>query len=201
MPVKLNRTLPLARKAMLGAMAGISVLSLGLAQANAEAVLSQVSGEVMVNAGNGFKTAGAATKLRLGDQVLVSPGGAAHVTLENGCAIPVSPGDIVTIAEEMACDMPGAKGNGFAVHSQAAIGAGAGVGSAGAGAGVGAAGAGAGVAGAGAGVAGAAGGAIVAGGVGATAAVVAAGVGVAAAVGVAVTGSQGGTKDDKPTSP
>ncbi|MDX2156953.1 MAG: hypothetical protein SFW09_10645 [Hyphomicrobiaceae bacterium] len=74
------------------------------------ATLAGMQGEVLVNAGLGFKRATDATVLNSGDQVVVSPGGAVQISYGENCAVSVPVGAIYRVAEKPPCTANGNDG-------------------------------------------------------------------------------------------
>src|ERR1051326_6514442 len=79
-----------------GTMRGLlTALSIGCllvaGSAASAATIAPVKGDVSVNQGQGFKKLNAGFEARVGDAVMVSPGGSAKVSYDVGCAITASP--------------------------------------------------------------------------------------------------------------
>lgn len=172
-------------------------LMLGITPAHA-ALLQDVTGNVVVNRGEGFEPVKGSVELAPGDQVVVGPGGTATLSYGGGCNVPIGVETVAAVAATAPCPAPKpGEPAGKQVLTQAANPGGA-AGSAGGAAGeAGAAGGAAGEAGAAGGAAGEAGaaggvageaGAAGAGGLGGLGGLGTAGVvaGVAGAVGIAV---------------
>ena len=82
----------------------VAVASLIVASSTAQATMVQpVSGQVMINQGQGYKTIKNPIELKTGDQVIVNPGGFAKVNYTDGCSIPVQPGAVATIGAQSPC--------------------------------------------------------------------------------------------------
>lgn len=205
-----------------GCAVALSVL-LGTMPAHA-ALLQNVTGNVVVNRGEGFEPVKGSVELVPGDQVVVGPGGTATLSYGGGCNVPVGVETVAAVAATAPCAAPkpgdpvgkqvltqaanpgaaaGEPAGGGGAGGAGAGGAGGGAaGEAGAGGAAGEAGAGgaageAGAGGAGAGGAGAAGGL---GGLGTlgTVGVVA---GVAGAVGIAAAVASNSSSSNKSASP
>ena len=58
---------------------------------------------VSVNQGQGFKKLDSAFEAKVGDAVMVSPGGSAKVSYADGCAIALKPGAVMVIADLSPC--------------------------------------------------------------------------------------------------
>lgn len=67
------------------------------------ATIEPVNGDVSVNQGQGFKKLDSAFEAKVGDAVMVSPGGAAKVSYADGCAIALKPGAVMVIAALSPC--------------------------------------------------------------------------------------------------
>lgn len=67
------------------------------------ATIQPVNGDVSVNQGQGFKKLDAAFEAKVGDAVMVSPGGSAKVSYADGCAIALKPGAVMVITELSPC--------------------------------------------------------------------------------------------------
>lgn len=67
------------------------------------ATIEPVNGDVSVNQGQGFKKLDAAFEAKVGDAVMVSPGGSAKVSYADGCAIALKPGAVMVIAALSPC--------------------------------------------------------------------------------------------------
>jgi len=91
-----------------GTMRGLlTALSIGCllvaGSAASAATIAPVKGDVSVNQGQGFKKLNAAFEAKVGDAVMVSPGGSAKVSYADGCAIEVKPGAVMVIAALSPC--------------------------------------------------------------------------------------------------
>src|SRR5690242_10169501 len=60
-------------------------------------------GDLSISQGQGFKPIHNSTSARVGDMVMVGPGGAATVTYDDGCKVNVQPGAVTTIAPLSPC--------------------------------------------------------------------------------------------------
>ncbi len=69
----------------------------------AGASLQSISGEILVNKGEGYSMAQAPIPLGAGDSIIANPGGSAKVVYGDGCEVKVQPGDVVTVASETPC--------------------------------------------------------------------------------------------------
>lgn len=67
------------------------------------ATIAPVKGDVSVNQGQGFKKLDAAFEAKVGDAVMVSPGGSAKVSYADGCTIELKPGAVMVIAALSPC--------------------------------------------------------------------------------------------------
>jgi hypothetical protein len=81
----------------------VAVLSLpAFAQPNAAALLTQISGGVLVDAGEGFTAVSGDVRLKLGDRVMVTKGGEAVLSYGGDCSFPLQAPSMTTI-EPTAC--------------------------------------------------------------------------------------------------
>jgi hypothetical protein len=67
------------------------------------AVVEPGQGNLSINQGHGFKPVKKPINARVGDSVMVGPGGAATVTYDDGCKVNVEPGAVTTIARLSPC--------------------------------------------------------------------------------------------------
>ena len=68
------------------------------------ATLEPVQGELLINHGKGFeKVLASKIEAKVGDSVMVNPGGIAKVTYADGCQANVKPGTVMTIARLSPC--------------------------------------------------------------------------------------------------
>ncbi len=90
------------KKFMLTAVAVVAMTSVSFAAGVAQ--LSDVKGKVLVNLGEGFVAASAATVLTPGAQIMVGEDSAAVISyLGSDCKVEVSPASITTVAEAAPC--------------------------------------------------------------------------------------------------
>ena len=96
----------------------LGVLSIGCAMLVASpswaVVIEPGLGDLSINRGLGFKAITSRVNAKVGDSVMVGPGGAATVTYDDGCKINVQPGAVTTIAPLSPC----ASGSNAAVTNQ-----------------------------------------------------------------------------------
>lgn len=164
------------------AIAALAILVLGMAPVQA-AVLQGISGQVVVNRGDGFESAMENTEVLPGDQVVVAPGATAILAYGGGCSVPVPAESVVEVAPKAPCPAaPPNSNGGWQMLTQAAPGPGGAV----AGGGTAAGGAAGGAAAGGAAGGGAAAGGAGLGGLGVGTVAVAAGVAGAAGITAAV---------------
>lgn len=90
--------------AHLGAVAAMTLLVVGTVAHSA--TLTNASGPVLVNAGNGFKPATNLQNLPVGSQVMAQPGGQATVSY-GLCEIEVGPGKVHSVRETAPCSVKG----------------------------------------------------------------------------------------------
>ena len=67
------------------------------------ATIQPVKGDVSVNQGQGFKKLDSAFEAKVGDAVMVSPGGSAKVSYADGCAVELKPGAVLVIPTLSPC--------------------------------------------------------------------------------------------------
>jgi hypothetical protein len=83
-------------------MAGALAIS-SSASIAATAHLASHDGKVLVNSGEGFKSASGFSQLNAGDRVFVGPESSALIAYENGCSVEVPAGSVVSIAKNSPC--------------------------------------------------------------------------------------------------
>ena len=66
-------------------------------------VVEPGSGNLSINQGKGFKPVKYSMNAKVGDAVMVGPGGSATVVYEDGCKVSVQPGTVTTIAPLSPC--------------------------------------------------------------------------------------------------
>jgi hypothetical protein len=67
------------------------------------ATLEPVQGDLWINHGKGFEKVNSRMEAKVGDSVMVNPGGIAKVTYGDGCQANVKPGAVMTIAPLSPC--------------------------------------------------------------------------------------------------
>jgi hypothetical protein len=67
------------------------------------ATVNPSQGNVLINRGKGFSEIKRPTKLRVGNSVMVGPGGSAVIAYSDGCTVNVDPGTIKTVAQLSPC--------------------------------------------------------------------------------------------------
>jgi hypothetical protein len=67
------------------------------------ATLEPVQGDLWINHGKGFEKVDKRLEAKVGDSVMVSPGGIGKVTYADGCQANVKPGTVTTIAPLSPC--------------------------------------------------------------------------------------------------
>jgi len=67
------------------------------------AKLDAIQGQVLINHGEGFRPAAAATEAREGDLVMANPGGSAKLVYPGGCVTEIKPGRVVTVGDGSHC--------------------------------------------------------------------------------------------------
>jgi len=81
----------------------IAILSVFLCAAVSAATVELVSGDVLINRGNGFQHVRGTSEVKVGDSVMARPEGSARVIYDDTCWVPVKPGHVVVIALEPPC--------------------------------------------------------------------------------------------------
>jgi hypothetical protein len=71
--------------------------------ASLAATVNAVSGQVLVNKGDGYQQVAGATEANPGDTVVVNPGGSGSIVYPDGCVVQVQPGTVATIAPSSPC--------------------------------------------------------------------------------------------------
>ena len=75
-----------------------------LANTAAQATMVQpITGEVMINQGQGYQTIKNPIEAKAGDRVIVNPGEYAKVKYSDGCNIPIQPGAVAIIGAQSPC--------------------------------------------------------------------------------------------------
>jgi hypothetical protein len=85
----------------LASIAFISGVSFSLA--SFAATVDSIQGSLAINRGKGFQRVTGPVQAKVGDSVMVSPGGSAQVSYPDGCAVNVTPGAVVTIGAQSPC--------------------------------------------------------------------------------------------------
>jgi hypothetical protein len=68
------------------------------------ATLEPIQGDLLINHGKGFeKVLASKIEVKVGDSVMVSPGGIAKITYADGCQANVKPGAVMTITKLSPC--------------------------------------------------------------------------------------------------
>ena len=67
------------------------------------AVVQPVQGTLSLNQGQGFSPINGAINAKVGDSLMVAPGGSATVVYEDGCKVDIRPGAVTTIAPLSPC--------------------------------------------------------------------------------------------------
>jgi hypothetical protein len=94
---------------MIRSISAVTALALAIAPVIAQAEttpmasISAVSGDVLVNQGQGFKPATPGTVLHPGDRVIVTVNGKAKLLYGGGCGVPLAPGTMATISTFAPC--------------------------------------------------------------------------------------------------
>jgi hypothetical protein len=91
----------MGKRPILGAFCfGCAVL---LSSSSWAASLEPGQGDLSVNQGQGFQPVNSRVDAKVGDSVMVGPGGAATLTYDDGCTVTVQPGSVTTIAPISPC--------------------------------------------------------------------------------------------------
>jgi hypothetical protein len=69
----------------------------------AAATVEPGSGKLTINRGHGFKPVTGPVNAKVGDSVMVGPGGSAMVVYDDGCKVNVQPGAVLTIEPLSPC--------------------------------------------------------------------------------------------------
>lgn len=77
--------------------------SLLAATACRAATVQPLQGQISINQGQGFHQIDGTAELKVGDSVIVSPGGTATVSYPDGCNIGLKPGAVMVIAALSPC--------------------------------------------------------------------------------------------------
>ena len=81
----------------------LAILSVFLCAAVSAATVELVSGDVLINRGNGFQHVRGTSEVKVGDSVMARPEASARVIYDDTCWVPVKPGHVVVIAPEPPC--------------------------------------------------------------------------------------------------
>lgn len=71
--------------------------------AMADAVVSPVSGSILVSQGQGFVRQAKSVSLKNGDRVMVSEGNRGKITYGDGCAVDLLPGSVQIVRDQSPC--------------------------------------------------------------------------------------------------
>lgn len=83
---------------------GAFTLSMLMGFATQAATLESIQGGVLVSrGGSAYQAVAQPTQLRVGDSVIVNPGGGARVVFDNGCVAELEPGMVYTVPETLSC--------------------------------------------------------------------------------------------------
>jgi hypothetical protein len=82
---------------------GLFAAALVASVAAQAATLMAPEGAALVNGGEGFKAAKAATVLKSGDSIMVQPGVSAQLIYGDGCSVAVTSGSVVVVAAKSPC--------------------------------------------------------------------------------------------------
>jgi hypothetical protein len=84
----------------------LSALCIGctlLSSASWATTVEPGQGELSINRGQGFKPVNSQVNAKIGDSVMVAPGGSATVVYDDGCKVSVQPGAVTSIAPLSPC--------------------------------------------------------------------------------------------------
>jgi hypothetical protein len=91
----------MGKRPLVGALCfGCAVL---LTSSTWAATLEPGQGDLSVNQGQGFQPVNSRVDTKVGDSIMVGPGGSATLTYEDGCTVTVQPGSVTTIAPLSPC--------------------------------------------------------------------------------------------------
>jgi hypothetical protein len=65
--------------------------------------VTAVKGSVLINRGDGFRPVTGTAPVKVGDSLMVRPGGNARIVYSDGCPVSINPGEVVTIGAESPC--------------------------------------------------------------------------------------------------
>lgn len=85
----------------------MSVFALVSAGALEAATVSDISGNVSVNQGDGFRAVQAPIIVSPGDVIMASPGGSASIVYDNGCVEAVAAGQTAVVGQDPQCQNTG----------------------------------------------------------------------------------------------
>jgi len=77
--------------------------AVALNSASWSATLEPGQGNLSVNQGRGFQPVNSRVDAKIGDSIMVSPGGSAAIVYDDGCKVTVQPGAVTTIAPLSPC--------------------------------------------------------------------------------------------------
>ena len=64
------------------------------------ATVDSIHGQVLLNSGAGYRVVVGTMEAKVGDSVMVNPGGSARLVYSDGCMVKVEPGSVVAVAPE-----------------------------------------------------------------------------------------------------
>ena len=67
------------------------------------ATVEPIEGSLMINKGNGYKSVKHQTTAKVGDAIMVSPGGSGKLVYADGCKVDVKPGVVTTVSKLSPC--------------------------------------------------------------------------------------------------
>lgn len=73
------------------------------ASSSLAATVLPVQGTLSINRGQGFEMARSQTTAKVGDSIMVSPGGTATIVYDDGCRVDLRPDTVMTIASLSPC--------------------------------------------------------------------------------------------------
>src|SRR6476646_2216804 len=74
------------------------------------ATVNSMSGQVLLNRGDGYKVVAGSAQGAAGDTVVANPGGSAQIVYPDGCVVEVLPGAVTAIAAQSPCTTAGGMG-------------------------------------------------------------------------------------------
>ena len=102
-------------------------LSIALGSQALAATVNTMSGQVLINRGEGYRLVAGSAQGDVGDTVVANPGGSAQIVYPDGCVVEVLPGAVTTIAAQSPCTASGGTGANATTYAIGAVVVGGGV--------------------------------------------------------------------------